>query len=89
MSLFVRQKHVLYFLIVISLVFAIVDYQRFSEIRGEKLAISFLYLVDGVNTTVVLVQAGPFGSWQSVSGSRLPEMVNQFALVLLSLTFLL
>ena len=79
----------LFFLVIILPVSAIVYYQRFSGIRGKMLANSFLYLVEGVNTIVVLVLLEPFESGQFVSGSRLHEMVNQFALVPLSLPYLL
>ena len=73
-------------LIIVSRVFAIVGYQMFFEIRGKTLANSFLSRVEGVNIIVAIVGLGPFVSWQSVLESKLHDMMNQSALVLLSLT---
>ena len=58
-------------------------------IHGQSLANSFLYLVEDANSIVVLVRLGLFESWLFVSGSKLRDMVNQSALVLLSLPFFL
>ena len=83
------QKHVLSFLIIVSLGFAIVDYRMSFEVHGKTLAGSLLFLVANVNTIFVPGQLGPFVSWQFVSGSMLRYMVNQSFLVLPSLPDLL